>query len=51
MAGNLPGFINESQISEAKRAEICWTNYPRSEVTRGYLVQAEIKLNNRIWCT
>jgi hypothetical protein len=23
---------SESQISEVKRAEICWTNYPRSVV-------------------
>jgi hypothetical protein len=22
------GRINESQVSEAKRAETCWTNYP-----------------------
>jgi hypothetical protein len=27
---------NESQVSEAKLAETCWTNYPRSEATRDY---------------
>ena len=28
--------FNESQVSEAKLAETCWTNYPRSEATRDY---------------
>ena len=28
--------FNESQVLEAKRAETCWTNYPRSEATRDY---------------
>ena len=28
--------ISESQVSEAKRTEICWTNYPRSEATWDY---------------
>ena len=30
MGKNLPGIFNESQILEAERTEICWTNYPRS---------------------
>jgi hypothetical protein len=28
--------FNESQVSEVKRAETCWTNYPRSEATWDY---------------
>jgi hypothetical protein len=33
---------SESQISEVKRAEICWTNYPRNVAI---VTLAESKLN------
>jgi len=26
-------FFSESQVSEAKRTEICWTNYPTREAS------------------
>ena len=32
------------QVSEAKRAEICWTNYPRSEAERDCGTQLEISV-------
>jgi hypothetical protein len=27
------GLFNETQVSEAKRTETCWSNYPRSAAT------------------
>jgi hypothetical protein len=37
-----PAFIvklqfNETQVSEAKRAETCWMNYPTCEAKWGYI--------------
>ena len=29
---------NESQVSEAKRAKTCWSNYPTCEAEWGYIV-------------
>jgi hypothetical protein len=29
--GGRKPFFSESQVSEAKRTEICWTNYPTCE--------------------
>jgi len=30
ICSNIQIFFSESQVSEAERAEICWTNYPAS---------------------
>ena len=31
--GGRKPFFSESQVSEAKRTEICWTNYPNREAS------------------
>lgn len=37
------GFFSETQASEAKRTEACWSNYPQSEA-HGDLRQADPEL-------
>jgi hypothetical protein len=33
---------NESQVSEAKRAETCWANYPTCEAKWGYFNEIQV---------
>ena len=41
----LVGWISETQFSEAKRTETCWTNYPVCEAYSGIPIAQRIGLH------